>query len=534
MIGSRVQRTILTCILSASAVGCAVENSLWSDPDWNRALAKADAQRLVDSDIPAPFSVDPPPLPDLMGDGPLELSLEQAVVLSLRQNRDLQVAQFTPVITGAFELVERGVFDPEFFASGRVSREEAVETARATGGQFSVIGDDNDVAAGVRQYLPTGTDIEVGVTQNRTISNRAPEQQVARVGLTVTQSLLRGAGAAVNLVSVRQAELDTLASEYELRGFVETLVAEAEVAYWQYLLTERKIQIFERSLEVAKQQSDQTLQRIEVGVLSQTEAAAARSEIALREQALIDVRSDLRAARLLLLRLMNLPLSKSETRQITATSRPAAPDTESDAIDARIALAYQLRPDLNEARLRLEQNRLSVIRTRNGLLPRLDLFIALGKTGYDDEFLDSFGDLDGDTYDVAAGFNFSQFIGESASYGLHRAAMATRSQSAAAVSNLEQLVELEVRLAVNNVERARELIGATGTTRQLQEETARAEVERFDVGDSTTLLVAQAQRDLLEAQIGEVEAVANYRIALIRLYLAEGSLLERRGITAFR
>ncbi|MCG8508031.1 MAG: TolC family protein [Rhodospirillales bacterium] len=55
------------------------------------------------------------------------------------------------------------------------------------------------------------------------------------------------------------------------------------------------------------------------------------------------------------------------------------------------------------------------------------------------------------------------------------------------------------------------------------------EVERFDVGSSTALLVAQAQRDLLASQIAEVEAIGNYRIALVELSLAEGSLLEWRG-----
>jgi hypothetical protein len=50
------------------------------------------------------------------------------------------------------------------------------------------------------------------------------------------------------------------------------------------------------------------------------------------------------------------------------------------------------------------------------------------------------------------------------------------------------------------------------------------------VGFSTALLVAQAQRDLLLSQIEEVRSIINYRIALVGLYLAEGSLLERRGI----
>ena len=43
----------------------------------------------------------------------------------------------------------------------------------------------------------------------------------------------------------------------------------------------------------------------------------------------------------------------------------------------RIHLAQKARCDLKEARLRLEKNTLETIITRNGLLPRLDLFIAL-------------------------------------------------------------------------------------------------------------------------------------------------------------
>ena len=50
------------------------------------------------------------------------------------------------------------------------------------------------------------------------------------------------------------------------------------------------------------------------------------------------------------------------------------------------------------------------------------------------------------------------------------------------------------------------------------------------VACSPSLLVAQAQRDLLLSELAEIEAVVDYRIALINLFLAEGSLLERRGI----
>ena len=85
-------------------------------------------------------------------------------------------------------------------------------------------------------------------------------------------------------------------------------------------------------------------------------------------------------------------------------------------------------------------------------------------------------------------------------------------------------------LAINECERTRRQIEAGAITRELQEQTLEAEQERFKVGTSTSLLVAQAQRDLLVSELAEIDAIVAYRIALVKLYLAEGSLLERRGI----
>lgn len=223
------------------------------------------------------------PAVEMPADGILQLSVEQAMVLALRHNRDLRVRQYNPIITGAFEQIERGNYDPELFGELSYSEEQASETARATGTQFSVESTETGGVAGIRQQLPTGTAIAATVEQERSVSNRAPEQQDARVGLTVTQALLRGFGPAVNLVGVRQAELDTAASRYELRGFTEALLAETETAYWHYVLAEQEIAIFERSQTIARQQLDKIRQRIEVGTLPQVESAAARAEVARRD-----------------------------------------------------------------------------------------------------------------------------------------------------------------------------------------------------------------------------------------------------------
>jgi len=448
----------------------------------------------------------------------------------LRSNRDLRVQELNPVIAGTFEQLERGAFDPELFAEFTHFRERATETSRATEETFDTEGTETGFITGLSQPLPTGTALEVTAEHNRSTSNRAPDQDVARLGLSVTQQLLRGFGPSVNLAAVRQAELGTAASVYELRGFTEALIAEVEIAYWNYVLAVQGIEIVERSLAVANQQLEEIEQQIEVGLLPEIEAAAARAEVARREQALILAQSLREERRLRLLRFLGQDLAARDLAEPRAITPPEMVSQPILDLADRLELADRSRPDLGEARLRLEQERLETVVTRNGVLPRLEVFLTLRPTGYAESFGESLREFGGNTYDLAAGIRLSQALGNRSASARDLAARASRAQAAEAVANLRDLVRLDVRLAANEVERTRRQIAASAATRRFQEETSNAEQERFAVGASTALLVAQAQRDLLVSQIAEVEAVVNHRIALTRLYLAEGSLLERRGI----
>lgn len=521
-------RFVAAAVLSLLILACTPPDR-WGafDVEWQEKLEHMHDEKVAVTEDLRP-KWDNPPVVSL-GEGETSLAIEQAAILALQNNRDLGVQQLNPIIAGTFEDIERGVFDPELFAGFEYFEERASQTDRATQGQFSVEGRDTEGEVGISQYLPTGTTVEASVGQQRNASNRSPEQQIARGELSVTQNLLEGFGPAVNLVAVRQAELDTLRSVYELRRFTESLLAETEITYWRYTLAAREIAIFEESLAISKRQRDEIEQRIEVGVLAETEGAAARAEVALREQALIDARSNLEQQRVRLLRLIN-PDDGDLSRDITAASNPEIDAQPITDLEDRLRLAEQMRPDLNEARLRLRQNRLETIATRNGLLPDLELFLVVGKTGFDNTFVDSFDNINRNTYDFTVGASYTQQLGNREAKARHRGALASRQQAAAAVSNLQQLIRMDVRLAANEVERARQQIAATAATSLLQKRTVEAEQERFNVGSSTALLVAQAQRDLLSAQIAEVGAIVGYRIALVNLYFAEGSLLERRGV----
>lgn len=123
-----------------------------------------------------------------------------------------------------------------------------------------------------------------------------------------------------------------------------------------------------------------------------------------------------------------------------------------------------------------------MVRTKNGLLPRLDLFIALGKTGFADAFTSSIEAIDGPTYDVSAGLLFEFPVGNREARALHRGALATREQARRSLENLAQLISLDVRTAYVEARRAREQIEASAATRALQEEVVRAEQAKFRVG----------------------------------------------------
>jgi outer membrane protein TolC len=452
----------------------------------------------------------------------LTLSVEQTVMLTLAHNQDLKTRQLAPVIAGAFEQMEKGRYDPELFAQIGVSK-QAVSSSDS--GDLAV-----DAAAGIRKASPLGTTfgLETGLEQDR--ASRITDTDKARITLSVTQALLQGAGPAGGLVTIRQSELETRASIHELTAYVQALVAETEIAYWQYVLARQEHAIVERSLAVSRKQRTDVQHQIDVGLLPRNEQAAVQSEVARREQALIESANQVEAYRMTLLHLMNPGSTGYLDRRVVPASDPVIdPDPVTD-IDDRTALAIKMRPDLAEARLRLQQQRLETIVTRNGLLPRLDFFMDLGFAGFSRRSSDAFRSLDNGDIELFAGLSLSRFVGNRPARARHQAAMATRQQSMKALENLEQSIHLDVRLAVNEIERARQQIHASRVTRRSEEQTVQAEIERFNVGAGTALLVAQAQRDLLVSQIAEVRAVIQYRIALIRLFLAEGSLLARRGI----
>ncbi|MBE3096867.1 MAG: TolC family protein [Planctomycetes bacterium] len=461
--------------------------------------------------------------------GPISITVTQAMLLALQNNQALAVERLNPAIFRTFVQQQRAVFDPVLSAA--LQRDRARVLAQGPGRMASAMAAGNTAEVGVQEFFPTGTQVALAASTDVGHSTTSPKDFFAtRYGLSVTQALLRGFGMDVNLASLRQARVDVLASEYELRGFAEALVAQVEQAYWDYVLAQRNIEIFTQSLQLAEQQLKETEERIRVGKLADIERAAAEAEVALRREDLINARSALATSHLVLLRLMNPAKADFWTREVTVQTLPEQPKETLEDVGEHVKVSQRLRPDLNQARLQVQRGDLEIVKTRNGLLPRMDLFLTLGKTGYAQSFGNSYTNLHEQGYDLLVGVNVEYPLLNRDARAVNQRAHLTRQQAVESVGNLGQLVEVDVRTAYIEVQRSQEQVAATAVTRKLQEEKVRAETEKFRVGKSTTLLVAQAQRDLLASQISEVQAVVANLKAWIEFYRLEGSLLERRGI----
>ncbi len=465
--------------------------------------------------------------------GPLKVTVAEAVLLSLENNPSLAVEKLNPSIRQTFEDQERAVFDPTIAAdvAGGSARAERLARAGSETENFT-----SDTAEGIiflEQYFPSGTRLTVEAGTRMTDSSLYDDSFFStRMGMTVTQALLRGFGTDVNLARLRQARLNTRMSEYELRGFTESLVAEVESTYWDFALARRQIEIVKESLKVANQQLNETKQLIAVGRLARSELAAVQAEVAAQEQALIEAQANKESIRLQLLRLLTPAGPRIWERDVDLIYQPTMPEIKLEDVDLHVAVSMRMRPILNEARLDILHGDLELVKTRNGLLPLMDLFITLGKSGYASSFGESVRDITDDSYDALVNLRFNYPIFNRDAKAVHRRAQLTREQAQEALNNLSQLVEVDVRSAHIEVNRTKQQIAASSATRMFDEEKLRTETEKLRVGKSTSFLVAQAQRDLLVSRIAEVRALVNYLKALIDLYRQDGSLLVRRGISA--
>ncbi len=467
----------------------------------------------------------------------IEVTLTQAVLVGLSNNKTFQVQRLKPPITSTGEQVERSLFDPVVRSTLEKSRERS---------DYYTDTKEFKSSGGVLQFLPTGTtvDFEIGtewnpnfpVTAGSSATDSTKDQTKSDWStyskLNITQALLRGGGLGVNLAGLRKARLDTGISQYEVMGLAQTLTAEIEKAYWDYFLALGKVHIYGKATRLAKQMVKETRERIALGQKAESEIFFLQAEAATQEQSLIDAKSSQEKTRITLLKLMSPPSFDLWNRQLRLLTKPRIPEDSVEDLQEHVKVAMSYRPDINQARLEEQKGQLEIVKTRNGLLPKLDLFIMLGRTGYSQTFA-------GSVLDYSNGYGGADVLGrlklELPVFNRRAKADHTKSviqlaQQREALDNLLQLAQQDVLLAYVEVHRAKDQMAAASRSMKFQLEKVEAQTEKYRLGIAGAFQVAQAQRDIVSTQISSLQARIEYLKGLTQFYVAEGSLLARRGI----
>lgn len=464
------------------------------------------------------------------GNAQLRFTLESAIESGLSNNIALTIEKLKPQLAKSDMEIEESRFDKS--VNAELSVADRLGKSRASSGNLNDSAANNSAAEiSLSELSKSGTRSTLALGIDRSRSASSGNLFSTRLGMSIEHPLWQGAGKKINLISLRKAELDLELSDYEVNAYVMNLTAQIGNRYWQYYLTLKELDIVRESLELANQQRDETMKRIEAGSIPESEAAAADAEVALRQEGVINAESRAVVNAVSFLRAINPNMEEYWKLRPELVDEPVLQQPDLLDLEEHIRLALAGRPELAQARLLLEKDKLDIIYSENGVLPRLDFFMTLGKTGYAKSFADSGSKISGkDSYDISAGFIYDLTRGRRAAKAELNKAKISAVMSREAIKNLEQLIVEDVITAYIEVKRTIQQLTATAATSQKQLEKLRVEEVKFNVGKTTSFQVAQAQRDLTAAKIAEVKAAVDFTTAITELLRADGSLLQRHGI----
>jgi outer membrane protein TolC len=468
----------------------------------------------------------------------LRLSLEDAVRRAVENNPDLAIVRLGTEVEAAHVGETRSAYTPVLSTMLGRSSNVAPPSNFLFGNQRI---DTNDwfSSTGVRQRLPWGAGTwniswdTARTTNGNPLSSFDPSLQ-SGFQVAFSQPLLKDR----KMDAARQqyviAKRNQASSELRFRESVVQTVAAVKQAYWTLKATIANVAVQQRSLELAQELVRQNKARVDVGQAPPLDLVQAESEVALRRENLIRANTTAGDAEDHLRRLIVDPADASFWRlHLDPVEEPAGgqlPD-----VDAAVARALDQRYDLARARNELGNASTNVDFFKDQKLPDVRLEASYRGSGLGGtEFVRSgsfpgvvTGSLNTGFADVLGQMFRNDYptwsFGVTVSYplgggyeeaGLARAEVERR-QAAQRVASLQLQAAETIRQAARQVRSAVERVDAAQAGATWAGQRFDAEQRRYEVGLSTTFLVTQAQRDLVQAQVNLLQATLDHQSSLV-------------------
>ena len=478
------------------------------------------------------------PSPDA-GRETLRLTLDEAVRRAVASNPDLAVVRLGTEVEAARVGESRSAFVPQLSSSvGRSS--SATPPSTLLLGQRGVDVDDWFSSTGVRQRLPWGSgtwSVSYDTARSATNSPFSSFDPSLQSGFQISfsQPLLRDRAIDAARQQYLIARRNEQSADLRYRESEVQAIAAVKQAYWTLKATMANVGVQQRSLDLAQQLARDTRVRVDAGQNPPLDLVQAEAEAAQRRENLIRARATAEDAEDALRRLIADPADPGFWRLHLDPIETPTPSGVAPDIDAAVTKALGERYDLARAGHDLENAQTTVKFLDNQKLPDVRLETSYRGSGLagtefvrDGGFPGVITGTRNRGYGTALGQVFgndypSWSLGVTVSYPLGRSyeeagrvrAEAEARQAQQRIASLRLKAAETVRRAGRQIRSAAERVDAARAGAGLAEQRLDTEQRRYDVGLSTTFLVTQAQRDLLEAQVNLLQTMLDYESSLV-------------------
>lgn len=485
------------------------------------------------------------------------IALNDAIGMALSRNPDLAIAASDVRIGGYNIQAAKGAYDVRFFVNPSINHSSAApENAFFSGPNFGpVVQNTQQIAAGVQGQLPSGTQYNINMTDqkidNNTIINAFNPWWTASLNATVTQPLLRNAGPGnevrrqieLNIISESATTASTLAN-------VSTTIASVENAYYDLVAAWRNVAIQEDALRSSVAQQHSNVRLASHGQGAPIDAVQAATQVATYQNnvfsALQSVASLQNQLKSLILDDPGDPIWRANLMPTSAVSQsPATP-----ALDDLLATAMKNRPELAQALAQRQQASVNLAYAKNQMLPQVDLQLQYQGNGFAGNALPPIGGafgsatpppyLDGKlsqaygnigkfpTY--SAGVNISTPIGNNTAKADYAAAKEQQRIADITTQNTDQRILFDVRNALQDFQSAQARLYSARQAREAQQQVYASELRKFRNGESTTFLVNQQQITLVQTEGTELQAQTDFDKAVVELSRSDGTILSANNV----
>ena len=528
MVCSWTMSVMFLTVLPAVVTGA--EDSLFPPFVRSRVEVSDDLRRLVVQSMPQAESG----RAELTEVGELRLSLREAVLLALKNNLDIAIANYNPKIKTEDIIIAKAVFDPAFSLTLDANRTVSPTATQLAGATVNRI-ENRDVNTSLVQKLPFGASYTLGLTNNRFDTN----SQFAQINpyyktvltLSLTQDLLKNFGVDVNTAPIKIARNNQAISVTQFRQQANQVITSVHSTYWSLVFAIENLEVQKRSLRLARDLEELNKARVRAGVAAPVEVTQAEAQAAARVQDVILAEKAIKDAEDQLKLIVNFPDGERIWARTVLPADTLPFEVAPMNTDVSVQEALEKRPEYAAAKLTLQNSDLDLRVKRNQLLPSLQLQGNVGLNGLNGS---AGGDLDrltsGDFTQWSAALVLTYPLGNRSARSAFAQARLSHDQAGTSLLNLKRQIISQVREAVRRIEADVRRVEATRAARALAEEQLRVEQKRLEAGVTTTFNVLSFQRDLAAAQAGEIQAITTYNQDLANLELQKGTILEKNQL----